>query len=1356
MMPNTGSMHRAVLMMALMALCGAIPVAGTAGVTELANGPLANGIVSSSTAKPNIAFVVDDSGSMGFESMPADDDWNDYYGYSYGHIRDKRCFGWYKHNTVFYNPNETYKPPYKIGGKEYSDGVTRYDDAIFDEALLDGYFSADGATSYPQVLGNNAKKKLSDLQNLTPFKVDCVTSGTGKECSSSPSKYYYSKHKTNASSTTCETNDKYSIVTDPNKIEAPGVTAGSDAAKTNYANWYTYYRSRAMAMKAAAGEAFKDLEQTKYRLGLFFINSQETYHYNEDFKIADFSGAEAGTQRFDWYDKLYKSKAYGGTPLRKALSRMGRMYAGKISGYDPVQYSCQQNFTILSTDGYWNDNVAPKQIDGSTSIGDVDGVEASAAVGAKARIEIGDQTGNKKLSNGSYRVTSVRVNINGSDIELMKTPPAPPNYSIYADTIGNAVKDEINANTSITGFKASYNNQVITITADPALGDLTAPIEVDVAKAPGTTKTRQFTEIAFSGYKAATEGTVRPYLDVEKKENTLADVAYYYYGTDLRDHTKWSNCSNTIGDTTYTDLCKNNVRPSGKNSADYQHMTTFTLGLGVNGTIKYEKNYETAEKDNDSTTRQYYDIKAPRATGQADWPDPTDAEAHKIDDLWHAAVNGRGNYYSAADSKTVKEGLKEALSGMDVKPGSSAAAATSNLEPVAGDNLVYVALYRTVKWDGDLKSFSIDPKTGALSGSALWSAQTQLDAQVQEAKAAGTGDGRNIKFFSGDEASKLKEFDLTNLTADSLEDNFADLCSKSPAVDQCGADAEDLTGDQKTEANKAENLINYLRGRDTYEDTATNPTATNRLYRSREHKLGDIVNGVPVYMKKPPLTYDKYDQTYAQFKTANAERAATVFIAANDGMLHAIDAETGNERWAYVPTFVMKNMWRLADRNYGNNHFYSVDGSPTVADVCIKPKQKTVQEPEADVQLCASKDDWRTILVAGLNKGGCGYYALDVTDPAAPKGLWEFTDDNLGYSFGNPVVGKTKAGKWAVMFSSGYNNAPGGCGDTGDGKGRLFVLDAEKGTKLVTDDIVTSAGSTTTPSGLGKLNAWIEDDAMPIIERLYGGDLLGNVWRFDIDNRYPPEEVSGNGGREAVLVAQLKDGTADKKPQPITTKPELAEIKESGIKYPVIMVGTGKYLGDNDPKDTSQQSLYALKDKTLTGEGKGIADVRGASMVARTLTHTTGSDGGALAGKTIRTISGDNMSWASKDGWYLDFNPQSKSPGERVNVDMSLQLNTLTVAANVPSTNACDVGGHAYLYFLNIYTGKSLSTAVDGMAGKLLSGNALVAGIKTVRVSDGMRTIVTDTTGNIIAEEGGDDGGGGGAVRRTTWREIED
>ncbi|MEW5943892.1 MAG: PilC/PilY family type IV pilus protein [Pseudomonadota bacterium] len=1088
-----------------------------AALTDIASAPMASS--SSTVVKPNIMFILDDSGSMGWEYLPD----------SVNSNNSKNCYRNHLYNRIYYNPNVTYALPVDSTGASYPN-------ATFTAAKRDGFDSSSTTTNL-----NTSFKAGNDGSGQQAYYYNYTGGGTPSEG-------------------TCYTDNKYT------KVLVPSTSPEAQ----NFANWYSYYRTRILAMKTAAGRAFKNIDD-KYRVGFSTISYTGTSSANSDFlKIADFDATQKGT----WYAKLYGASANSSTPLRAALSKAGRIYAGKLltGADDPVQYSCQQNFSILSTDGYWNtgnesSSYGPFQADGSTNVGNQDG------------------------------------------------------------------------------------------TAD------------------------------------------RPLKDALNKSNTLADVAMYYYQTDLRS-ASLGNCTGALG----TDVCENNVPGSGSDTASHQHMTTFTLGLGVNGTLAYTEDYESASSGDFFSIRQ----------GTKNWPDPiNNSGAERIDDLWHAAVNGRGIYYSAQNPDSLVSGISKALAGVSARTGSSAAAATSNLEPVAGDNFIYIALYRTVKWDGDLQAKTINPDTGELSATPLWSAQPLLDTKVSAAS-----DTRTIHTFDSTALDKLKSFAWASLSA-TEQGYFNGMCSPTARLSQCTT----LTTAQQTMAS-GQNLVNYLRGQDGYEDQAGN---TDRIYRDREHVLGDMVNSQPVYVKQPPFGY--VDANYDTFKnTTQKNRAATVYVAVNDGMLHAFDGDTGTERWAYVPPLVMPNLYKLADKNYATNHQYYVDGSPVVGDICSRAPAAT-----------CSGNEWKTILVGGLNSGGRGYYALDVTNPSSPKALWNFTVDNdadLGYTYGNPVITKRKDGTWVVVFTSGYNNV-----SPGDGKGYLYVLNANTGALL--EKIGTNVGSTTTPSGLGKINAWINSTTDNTAERFYAGDLLGNVWRFDIDNTTPP------AGKEALLLAELGQ-VSGAGIQPVTTKPELTEVTAGGVHYTVVSVGTGRYLGVSDLSDTSQQSVYSIKD-SLTETGLGKVRLPGV-LVEQTLTTFTSN------GEQMRTSSTNAVDWSTQSGWYVDLNPNNESPGERVNVDMQQQLGLLTVAANVPNANACNLGGYAWLYYFDYRTGQYVPGSSNNMTGRRLGANALVAGIKTIKLTNGKTvTIVTDTGGGISgSSDPTSSGGSGGTARRVSWRELID
>lgn len=1208
-----------------------------AAETDIANAPLASASVD--VVKPNVMFVLDDSGSMANAYSP---DVADFDSGKYG-AKSSHC------NGMYYNPAVVYSPPVNADGTSFSD-------ASFTAAWDNGYRTADGTTN---------------LNNRFYFTYSGVTTDLG---------FTY-----NTNGDVITTSNFYRQC-NSNVGDSPGsgvftkvtlTTAGSTAAsQTNFANWYSYYRTRMLTMKTSAGRAFKAVGSA-YRVGYSTISYTGTDSNNDEFlKIADFDV----TQKTSFYTKLYGAVPSGGTPLRAALSKAGRIYAGKLltGADDPVQYSCQQNFTILSTDGYWN-GAAGYQLDGTTEIGNQDATELRPMYDGTVVSNVTYTTATITFSGSSNTLVS-GITVNGQQIMSGAI-----NDNDNSNTVASRTAALINKN----GYTATVSGSVVTIKAPSALGAITyTPV---VTKTGGMTVTRT----AFStAATTVTSGGV---------SNSLADVAAYYYNTDLRTNAL-GNCTGALGGS--ADVCNNNVLGSGLDNKDSQHMTTFTLGLGVNGQLGYSESYLSGGSADFTAI----------TNGTKVWPEPVADKPTAVDDLWHAAVNGRGSYFSAQTPDTLIKGITKALTSAKVRDGSGVAAATSNLEPVAGDNFLFLAMYRTSFWDGDLKAKTIDPSSGEIADTESWSAQAKLDTKV-----AATTDTRTIYTYSGAASDKLKTFTWTNLTADEKA-YFNSMCAPTVRLSQC---SDSIGGPNLTTAQRdlipGENLLKFIRGQNGFEDQAG---TANPIYRDREHVLGDMIGSQPVYVKKPPFVY--VDDNYDAFKEAQKNRLGMVYVAANDGMLHAFDAtigqtDSGTEKWAYIPPMVLPSLYRLADKNYPANHQYYVDGAPTVGDICSR----------APAASCRA-NEWKTILVGGLNSGGKGYYALDITDPANPKALWNFTDADdagLGYSYGNPVITKRLDGTWVVVFASGYNNHTG----SGDGKGHLYVLNANTGALLSKLD--TTAGDTTTPSGLAKINAWVDSLSDNTAKRFYGGDLLGNVWRFDPDDRIAPT------GSKVTLLAELGNvspiGT-----QPITIKPELTEVTKAGVDYPVVNIATGRYLGISDLTDTSIQSIYALKDN-LTETGLGTVRTAGV-LVQQTLIAIDG---------TTRTTSTNTVDWASKSGWYIDLNPGNASPGERVNVDMQQQLGLLTVAGNVPKNDACTPGGYAWIYAFDFQTGQFVAGATNGIVGSRDAG--LAAGLTTLKLNTGKTiTLKTGTDGTITVVDDPSSNPGGNGARRVSWREL--
>ena len=1301
-----------------------------AATTSISNQPLAT--LPNVSAPPNLLFILDNSGSMAWEHMP--DDMND--SGTYGYV-SSQC------NGVAYDPTLTYDPPLKYDG-------TKYPNVSFSSAPLDGYDTSQGSIN----LGSKTATYAAS------------NSGNGGYINN-PYYHYYAYTGSQPAMGWVYTTGGVTANTFYNEclktIGSSGSTpfqekvmTSSSSDQQNYANWFSYYRKRYLLMRTAVGRAINGLG-ANYNVGFNAINDSNSVGnvgsvdgtYFRDVKPFD-ATAGSTSQKANFYSSLYSIYPSGSTPLRGALSKVGRYFANKTSDqtYDPMQYSCQRNYALLTTDGYWNtesNGGGPYQLDGASTVGNQDGAEVNpmfdgatsntvttvttytAPVTSTTRTAtiLWNRTASSTVKNGNQytrtRTTQTFTEALQQSTTAANAQTGTATYTV-TDVVVNGVEQSGYPQTSAVTFSNWNNAGAGSWTTSSDSG---APTDSSSAttgcgstgwvNGNSTTKTVN-SAINPTQYSTSCQGTAasptytytNPVIgsytagtpistptSTGGSADTLADVAEFYFKTDLR-NTTYGNCTSGSSG---RDVCQNNVPtdPSSGDTETFQHMNTFTIGLGVNGTLTY----------NASVT--------PTSATAVNWPMPcgstgsscSGGDATNVDDLWHAALDGRGHYYSALSANALTAAINGALTTVQAVTGSGSSASTSSLQLVAGNNnQVFKASYTTGTWTGDVEAFTLNGDGSTIVTPHLWSAQALLDTAAPAS--------RNIYF---NKSGTLTPFTYSNLTSANLNSYFDNFCSKTPQPAQCPTLIAESSASDKNLANTGSNVVGYLTGVRSYETRVTTASSgvsvTNLpLYRARAHVLGDIVNGAPVYIGKPPFNYS--DAGYADFVTNQTSRSPMVYAAGNDGMLHAFsaasDSTAGKEMWAFVPTAMMPNLYRLADSNYGANHLYFVDGAPVMGDVFINGA-------------------WKTILVGGFNDGGQGYYALDITVPTSPVLLWEFSDANLGLSYGNPIITKRSNGTWVVVFASGYNNT------AGDGNGHLFVVDAAKGTKLLDVPTYTSgttkAGSTATPSGLAKINAWIDDVSNNTSLRFYGGDLLGNVWRFDTDNLVQPNQGSQ-------LLATLE---ANNIPQPITTRPQTVSVGTSN--RPVVVVATGRYLGTGDPTTTDQQSIYAIADKmTASGWGDPRSTANSTAFVKQTLTVS-----GTTASVTDLAVDFTNTSIG---GWYIDL-PHS---GERVVTNMALQFNTVGVASAIPNGDACTSGGSSWLYFLDVTNGGVVLTTVA--AGTQLASDALAVGISWIKDSSGnVRILVQESNGNLPPKDPPKDGGGGQpSAHRTSWREL--
>ena len=600
----------------------------------------------------------------------------------------------------------------------------------------------------------------------------------------------------------------------------------------------------------------------------------------------------------------------------------------------------------------------------------------------------------------------------------------------------------------------------------------------------------------YSGYAPYNDGVT----------NTLADIAMNYYMRDLAPEVP------------------DEVPINPFDSARHQHLVTYTVTFGVIGTL----NPDLYDLDlcEDTYRGNFGFIAEAGVAGSPPcppWPSPVNSDTKKIDDLFHAAVNGRGEFHSANDVNELIQAFKSVLDNIEARIGSAASVSVNGDElfGLLGEDVrMYQSSYSTDGWTGDVKAYSLNVDTGEVVRDVpLFSAAEKLKEK--------TWSSRIIVTYDGTQGIPFQAADLTDAQKALLYKDWVDW---------------DTSGVTVT------NIVNYLRGDDGNEEN------NGGSFRNRVHKLGDIVHSSPEFSNN------------------------VLYTGGNDGMLHAFSAQTGEEFFAYVPKLVFENLHLLADPNY--SHIYFVDLTPVVKRV------EYVDTLDEDGDFDIADTIVKNILVGGLAKGGKGYYALDisgVTEAAsvasesdlAGRVMWEYPRSgvteseiaDLGYTYSRPAIVKSHDPNhpWLMIFGNGYNSV--------NSHAVLYIMNPLNGTliKKLDTGVVTAGvqcNGLSTP-----LAADVDDD--DVVDYVYAGDLKGNMWKFDLtSNDYNNWEVAFKSGTTPQPLFQAKDDDGD--PQPITGKPDVMfHCEQNGY---MVVFGTGRYLGETDFLYNDTQTIYGVWD----------------------------------------------------------------------------------------------------------------------------------------------------------------------------------
>lgn len=1106
---------------------------------------------------PNLVVTLDDSGSMTWAYVP------DALASEYGNPAPKRLFS-ADYNPMYYNPATQYVAPVKSNAGVFTKYTT-----TFTNAWINGFDptrgSVDLSTAYrptreynPANTSQTFASQPNDLASIQDFLTSAnrATNKGGRA-------FYYTLNKADAA---CVAAAK------------PGDTCFvlhrlSDKTadeQQNFANWYSFYRTRNLTVASAASLAFSEVDPS-IRVAFQALNTCKSFGASS---CTGWSGTTVDNRirrfennRDNFYKWIERLPASGGTPLRSALKRAGVYYEnGNGSAiddpyaFDPnvtaaPYYSCRASFSLTMTDGIWNT----------------------------------DSPGTPNYDGTSYSL---------------------PDGKTYAIT---------------------------------------------------------------SPYKDSTA-------------DTLSDIAFYYWSRDLRPTIddrvplrradKNASLQNVEMKSSWTTA---EYWDPANDPANWQHMASYTIGLGLT------KGLATTDPALVWNGNMYGGSYASIAAGTTAWPAAASDSKNNPADLWHAAINGRGKFYSAESSADIVAAFKDMLENLNVTLGAAGSAATSSTTLTTG-----TAYYKSVFHPND------NPKPKPADASNPWNDLASADQQswwgdLQKLTLSQSGSALGISNSPIWSAAVNLKHDASNLSK--YLDSRVILSSdpdKAAASRPIAFRWSSLSATQQAAITGAPSIrtgqerLNWLRGDATREGKNTAIDTSKGLRNRPVTKLGDIVNSTPVYVGKPDDGLA--DPVYAAFRADKSARMPMVYVGANDGMLHGFRESDGVEVMAYVPSQVYPALRSLTEETYPHKSF--VDGHLTVRDAKFTT-------------------GYRSVLVSGLRAGGKGYFALDVTDPLAfgeanpgATVLWEFTtrDDaaNLGYSYGRPVIAKLNNGKWAAIFSNGYNST--------NGKASLYVAYIEEGKSgWVIDSnfrrIDTGVGDATTPNGLSSPGA-ADIDGDGDVDYVYAGDLRGNLWKFDL---------TGAMGAWSVGATPLFKATdANSVAQPITTAPEITLHPAGGY---FVLFGTGQAIQVDDLSNKGVQSFYGVWDTTYGP----IADR--SKLLQHVLTeNTTRTD----VGKTLRSIDEATPSWwdavtnpNGQLGWYVDLKENGAALGERVIEDPLLRDGVILFVSAVPVSDPCSGGGYSWLNEIDAITGARLKQPpfdLNGDGQFNLSGDADGAG----------------------------------------------
>lgn len=683
---------------------------------------------------------------------------------------------------------------------------------------------------------------------------------------------------------------------------------------------------------------------------------------------------------------------------------------------------------------------------------------------------------------------------------------------------------------------------------------------------------------------------------------------------------------------------------------------------------------------------------------------------------YHSMPAG-GKYHEASTAAALKQALQNVVAeAKDSSTLTAASVSANSLDRTQTLDSVYYGLFEpstAARWRGNLKKYKIvnGAQVDALGNAAVNSAG-EFDENAKSFWSP-TVDGNDVN--KGGVAEMLRTTATVDRTLLTDIDGAGLLTpfNQTNITDQytTAATLTTLFGIPLSEVTDVADHIKWAKGIDVDDDDKDNITTDVRF----------DVFGDPLHSKPVVINYG----------TGNSR----IVVGTNAGVLHMFEDEastnTVKESWAYLPKELFKNIKPLRENTIAiSNKIYGLDGEITLH----------INDINNDGKVNGSDSAW---LFFGLRRGGRSYYALDITNPDAPKLLWhkDFNDSGfttLGQTWSKPQVVRSAyntndADKLVVIFGGGYDtkkDAGGPNVNDDDNGAAVYMVRARTGALIFKEE-------TSAKNGIASSIAVLDSDNDALVDRLYVGDTGGNVWRIDM-----PDENLAN--KSIVKLASVGGSTNPNDirffNKPSIVRTYITETINTGtvstpniirqkVPYDAILLGSGDRTTPTS-LDT-QDRFFMFKDKYI--------QTQRLDNISPTITPITLSmlydytDDPFKGYPTLTTAQEAELINASlKSGWHFDFTLDGeKSSAEAIVINNVVYFTSYSPALAL----TCSVTpGDAWLYAIDLALGIKIynwDTDPDSRGDRIKHMGSQFLGKPTL-----ISTPVTDAVTGITSLQG--------------------